>query len=73
MDPFKDLSLWLTGRRSSTTEVGNQQLDQAAIDMNNRWQKVEQSKGAEPALAMRELYTQIESSLETQLRYLQIL
>ena len=73
VNPLLDMSLWRSGRRGSTTEVSNQNLDQVAIDMNNRWRKRERAKGGDPSMSMRELYTQIEHSLFTFLRYSQCL
>ena len=73
VNPLLDMSLWRSGRRGSTTEVSNQNLDQVAIDMNNRWRKRERAKGGDPSMGMRELYTQIEHSLSTFLRYSQCL
>ena len=73
VNPLLDMSLWRSGRRGSTTEVSNQKLDQVAIDMNNRWRKRERAKGGDPSMGMRELYTQIEHSLFTFLRYSQCL
>jgi hypothetical protein len=73
VNPLVDMSLWRSGRRGSTTEVSNQGLDQVAIDMNNRWRKRERSKGGDPSMSMRELYTQVENSLATFLRYAQCL
>lgn len=73
VDPDKDLSLRRSLRKSSTSEASNQNVDGVAIDMNNRWRRLERSKSGEAALGMRELYSQLESTLPTQLRYSQAL
>ena len=66
--PESDMSLWISGRRASTSELSNQIMDQVAIDMNNRWRKREQEKGVDTSMGIRENYTQVKNSLPTQLR-----
>ena len=39
------LSLWRSGRRGSNTVAVNQNLDEVAINFNNRWRKTERAKG----------------------------
>ena len=66
------LSLWRSGRRGSNTVAVNQNLDEIAINLNNRWRKTERAKGAEPGQSMLASYTQIEHALPGLLRYGQI-
>ena len=54
------------GATSRATELG---YDGAIIDMNNRWRKVQLSKGARPAFKMRELYVELKLVLPSLLRF----
>ncbi len=54
------------GATSRATELG---YDGAVIDMNNRWRKVQLSKGARPAFKMRELYVELKLVLPSLLRF----
>ena len=51
------MSLLILGRKGSTVEVSNQNLDQVAIDMKKYWIKLERDKGADTRMGMRETYT----------------
>ena len=54
------------GATSRATELG---YDGAVIDMNNRWRKVQLSKGARPTFKMRELYVELKLVLPSLLRF----
>lgn len=73
VDVVKDMSLWRSGRRGSTTDVSNAELDPVAIDANNRWRRRERHQGGEQAMGMREMYTQVENALPMFLCYSQTL
>ena len=44
-------------RREATTEVENNNVDTAAIEMINRWRKREAVRGTEAGLSMQQVYT----------------
>lgn len=73
VDPAADMSLWRSGRRGSTTEVQNKDLDPIYLNMNNRWRRKERARGEALALDMPGTYTQMEGSLEAGLKYSRIL
>jgi hypothetical protein len=70
---IEDYSLRRSLRRGSTTEATNNNVPATTIDMVNRWRKREAAKGTEPGLAMRQVYTDALSAIETTLRYSQSL
>ena len=43
------------------------------IDIDNRGGKIESTKGSEESLSIREIYTQLELLIPTQIRYYQIM
>ena len=66
-----DYQLKRSLRRGSTTEATNKKVPGESIDLMNRWRKRELAQGAEPGLAMRQVYTQTILALESTLRYSQ--
>ena len=71
-DITRDLSLWRSGRRGSSTEALNQELGEVYIKLNNRWRSRERAKGSEPGQDMLATYAQIEHCLMGLLKYSQI-
>ena len=69
----QDFSLRRSLRRGSTTQALNNNVAGPTVDLINRWRKREGARGSEPGLAMRQVYTQVRSSLDTMLRYSQSL
>jgi hypothetical protein len=65
----EDYNLRRSLRRGSTTQAHNNGVPAPTIELINRWRKKEAAKGAEPGLAMRQVYTQALSALDTTLRY----
>ena len=55
------------------TEVLNKGLDEAVIEANNWWMKEERGRGGGEGLIIILLYTQVDNTLGTDLRYQQIL
>jgi hypothetical protein len=65
----KDFSLWRSPRRGGVPETTNQDVSEKVIKLINRWHKKEAAKGSEAGLAMRQVYTQVRSTLPTMLKY----
>ena len=66
---IEDFSLRRSPRRGSTTHASNNMVDPVAIELINRWRKMEAARGALPGLAMRQVYTQLSGVLDSLLRY----
>ncbi len=64
-----DFSLWRSPRRGAVLETTNQDVPEKVIELINRWHKKEAAKGSEAGLAMRQVYTQVRSTLPTMLRF----
>ncbi len=65
----KDLSLWRSPRRGAVLETTNQDVLEKVIELINCWHKKEVAKGSEAGLTMRQVYTQVRSTLPTMLKY----
>lgn len=65
----EDYNLRRSLRRGSTTQAHNNGVSGPTIELINRWRKREAAKGAEPGLAMRQVYTQALSAVDTTLQY----
>jgi hypothetical protein len=50
-------------------ETTNQDVSEKVIELVNRWRKKEAAKGSEPGLLMRQVYTQVRSTLPTMLKF----
>ena len=70
---IEDFSLWRSPRRGAVLETTNQDVSEKVIELINRWRKKEGAKGAEPGLAMRQVYTQVRSALPIMMVYSQAL
>jgi hypothetical protein len=64
-----DYSLWRSPRRGAVLETTNQDVSEKVIELVNRWRKKEAAKGSEPGLPMRQVYTQVRSTLPTMLKF----
>ena len=64
-----DFSLWRSGRRGAITEAMNQGIPQTTIDLMGRWRVKEKARGTEPGLPMRQVYTQVKSTMAGMLRF----
>ena len=65
----EDFSLWRSPRRGAVLETTNQDVSEKVIELINRWRKKEAAKGSEAGLAMRQVYTQVRSTLPTMLKF----
>ncbi len=65
----KDFSLWRSPRRGAVLETTNQDVSEKVIKLINHWCKKEVTKRSEAGLAMRQVYTQVRSTLPTMLKY----
>ncbi len=64
-----DFSLWRSGRRGGTTAAVSQGVPQPIIDLMGRWRTKEAAKGTAPGLPMRQVYTQVKSSISGMLLF----
>ena len=64
-----DFSLWRSPRRGAVLETTNQDVAEKVIELVNRWRKKEAAKGSEAGLPMRQVYTQVKSTLPTMLKF----
>lgn len=60
-----DFSLWRSLRRGAVLETTNHGVDVQVIELINRWRKKEAARGSEAGLPMRQVYTQVRSTLPT--------
>jgi predicted Zn-ribbon and HTH transcriptional regulator len=56
-------------RRGATTRAKEQGVDEATIEMNNRWRKWQNKRGSLPNLPMTQLYVEISQALVSKLRF----
>ena len=66
---IREYSLRRSPRRGATTHAASNKVDKTTTELISRWRKRENAKGAEPGLTMRQVYTQVSSALEAQVRY----
>jgi hypothetical protein len=64
-----DFSLWRSPRRGAVLETTNQDVAEKVIELVNRWHKKEAAKGSKAGLPMRQVYTQVKSTLPTMLKF----
>ena len=60
-----DYSLWRSPRRGAVLETTNNHFDAKVIELINRWRKKKAAQGSEEGLPMRQVYTQVRSTLPT--------
>ncbi len=68
-----DLSLWRSPRRGAVLETTNNNVDVKVIELINRWHKKEAARGSEAGLPMRQVYTQVRSTLPTMMEFSRVL
>ena len=68
-----DFSLWRSPRRGAVLETTNQDVSEKIIELINRWRKKEAAKGSVAGLPMRQVYTQVRSTLPAMLKFSQAL
>ena len=61
-----DFSLWRSLRRGAVLETINQDVSEKVIELINRWKA---ARGSLPGLPMRQVYTQVRSTVPTMLLY----
>ncbi len=68
-----DFSLWRSPRRGAVLETTNNNVDVKGIELINRWHKKEAARGSKAGLPMRQVYTQVRSTLFTMMEFLRAL
>ncbi len=68
-----NFSLWRSPRRGAVLETINNNVDVKVIELINRWRKKEAARGLEAGLPMRQVYTQVKSTLPTMMEFLRAL
>jgi hypothetical protein len=68
-----DFSLWRLLRRGAVLETTNHNVDIKVIKLINRWCKKEAARGLEAGLPMRQVYTQVRSTLPTMKEFSRVL
>ena len=66
---LKDFSLWRSPRRGAVLETTHRGIDSKVMELINRWRSKEAAKGSVPNLPMRQVYTEVRSTLPTMLQY----
>lgn len=64
-----DFSLWRSPRRGAVLETTHQGVDSKVMELINRWRSKEAAKGSMPNLPMRQVYTEVKSTLPTMMQY----
>jgi hypothetical protein len=70
---LEDFSLWRSPRRGAVLETTHRGVDSKVMELINRWRSKEAAKGSVPNLPMRQVYTEVRSTLPTMLKYSQAL
>jgi hypothetical protein len=64
----EDFSLWRSPRRGAVLETPtNQDVSEKVIELINRWRSKEAARGSVAGLPMRQVYTQVKSTVPTML------
>ena len=63
----EDFSLWRSPRRGAVLETTNQDVSEKVIELINRWRSKESARGSVAGLPMRQVYTQVKSTVPTML------
>jgi len=64
-----DFSLWRSPRRGAVLETTQQGVDSKVMELINRWRSKEAARGSMPNLPMRQVYTEVKSTLPTMMQY----
>ncbi len=65
----EDFSLWRSPIRGAVLETTQRGVDSKVMELVNRWRSKEGAKGSVPNLPMRQVYTEVRSTLPTMLKY----
>jgi hypothetical protein len=66
---LEDFSLWQSPGRGAVLETMHWGVDSKVMELVNRWRSKEGAKGSVPNLPMRQVYTGVQSTLPTMLKY----
>ena len=66
---LEDFSLWCSPRKGAVLETTHRGVDSKVMELINRWRSKEAAKGSVPNLPMRQVYTEVRSTLPTMLLY----
>ena len=66
---LEDFSLWRSPRRGAVLETTHRGIDSKVMELINRWRSKEAAKGSVPNRPMRQVYTEVRSTLPTMLLY----
>ena len=66
---LEDFSLWRSPQRGAVLETTHRGVDSKVMELINRWRSKEAAKGSVPNLPMRQVYTEVRSTLPTMLKY----
>ncbi len=70
---LEDFSLWRLPLRGAVLKTTQRGVNSKVIEQVNRWRSKEEAKGSVPNLPMRQVYTEVRSTLPTMLVYSQAL
>ena len=73
VDVHEEYGLSRSFRRESNSIALNREVDEATIDRNNRWRKIEKAGARKANLRMRDHYAEVLVSLRSFLKYYQAL
>ncbi|GFH49897.1 hypothetical protein CTEN210_06373 [Chaetoceros tenuissimus] len=68
-DLENDYRVYRSFRRGATTCARNNKVQEADIELHNRWRATEAKGGSLPSMSMHNLYTEISQALPTRLRF----
>ncbi len=66
---LEDFSLWRSPQRGAVLETTHRGVDSKVMELINRWRSKEAAKGSVPNPPMRQVYTEVRSTLPTMLKY----
>jgi len=69
----EEYAVFRSFRRGATTEAVNEGITPDIIDANNCWRRMDQAGTSQPALSMREHYTDVSMTLKHRLKFLAVL
>ena len=70
---LEDFSFWQLPWRGAVLKTTQRGVNSKVIELVNRWRSKEGAKGSVPNLPMRQVYTEVWSTLPTMLLYSQAL
>ena len=66
---MEEFSHWQSPRNGAIFKTTHQCIDSKVMELINRWRSKEAAKGSVPNLPMRQVYTEVRSTLPTLLKY----